>query len=237
MLNRVTLIATSLLRWFFGLLIFIFLGVSFLFLAPFLTAREVYPWSRFVMKIMVRVLGADVRSRGQFPTDGKGYIYMLNHVTFMDHFCICAVCPNFMVGLEKISNSKIPVYGRMARWWGNISVVRDDRDKAMEALAQAEELLGSGGSIAIAPEGTRTKTGKVGKFKKGGFHVAKNTGAKIVPISLLGMKEVNPDRKFLLKSGRVEIIFHPPIDSTLYEMDELMMRVREQICSGGLEAD
>lgn len=84
-------------------------------------------------------------------------VYMVNHNSVLDHFALVSGLDEFVVGIEKRENFKIPVYGQLTRWWGNIPIDRSDRTGAIESIRSAEKVLAEGISIGIAPEGTRSR--------------------------------------------------------------------------------
>lgn len=226
----------SLVRWaLVGAVLAAFSALA-LVTAPFTTPRRLFPVTRRLLQLLVRAAGLRVEVQGtERLTPGTGYVYMINHVSFLDHFVLGSRVPEFVVGLEKASNFRIPVYGRLTRWWGNIPVVREDREKALAAVDRAKDCLHAGTSIAIAPEGTRGRTGALGPLKKGGFHLALETGAPIVPVALLGMRERNPDRVFRIVPGPVRLVFLAPIAHTAADTAEgLAERVREALHAAGV---
>jgi 1-acyl-sn-glycerol-3-phosphate acyltransferase len=196
--------------------------------APFTTPARLFPVTQRLFRLMIRASGFRIRVTGlEHVRPGAGSIYMVNHQSVLDHFILAAWSPDFMVALEKDANFRVPVYGWVIRWWGSVPIVRDDRDKALAAIDLVRKKLESGTSIGIAPEGTRSKDGRLLPFKKGGFWVAKETGASIIPVAFLGMHERNPDRKFRLVAGPLEVRFHPPVKPEPGEsVDALIARVR-----------
>ena len=228
-------LVTTTLRWAAAGSVFVIAASSLLLCAPFMRARTAFPFMKRALRLMIRLAGLRVRVRGlEHVKPGTGYVYMLNHSSFLDHFVVAAWTPDFLVGLEKASNFRLPLYGWLVRWWGNIPVVRDDKEQARAAVAEAQRIFESGTSIGLAPEGTRTEDGCLGPFKKGGFHLARNTGAWIVPVSLVGMHERNPDRAFRLVAGPVDLVFHPPLPSSEGTLEELIARVRTTMASAGI---
>jgi 1-acyl-sn-glycerol-3-phosphate acyltransferase len=101
-------------------------------------------------------------------------------------------------------------------------------------LASAS-VLQTGTSIWIAPEGTRSKDGKLGPFRKGGFHLALQSGCRILPISILGTSAVLPAKSAHITDGcEVTVVVHPPIDPQKFgeeRRDELIAEVRSAIAS------
>lgn len=226
---------TSLARWAVGGSVFLSWGFCVLLMAPFMSARRLFPFSQRGFRLLLWIVGVRVRVRGLETLDPKtGYVYMMNHASFLDHFVFASRVPQFIIGLEKAPNFRLPIYGWLTRWWGNIPVVREDPEQARAAIEQAKAALRAGTSIGLAPEGTRSADGRVGTFKKGGFHLARDTGAAIVPVSLIGIKAINPDRAFRVVPGTVTLVFHAPDPATDVDLDEVVARVRDRIASEGL---
>ena len=225
----------SLARWGMGLSVFLGFAVLAWFASWVIGPQRFFPVAQAALRLMIRVIGIRVEAEGARHLDQpRGFVMMVNHTSFLDHFVMATLMARHMAGLEKAENFRVPVYGSLVRWWGNVPVVREDPEQAREAIRRAEKILAGGTAIGLAPEGTRSKDGRLGPFKKGGFHLARETKAPIVPVSMIGMHEINPDRKFRIVPGTVKVIVHPPIDSTEGTLDELVARVRETIASVGI---
>ncbi len=79
----------------------------------------------------------------------------------------------------------------------------------------------------IAPEGSRSKTGAIGRLKKGGFHLAKNAGVPIVPIAISGTLQVlKPGTIAMHHDVPIHVDIGDPIDTTDKSVDELLSAVR-----------
>ena len=76
-------------------------------------------------------------------------------------------------------------------------------EKARQSIKIGEQALSDGYNVIILPEGTRTVTGKIGKFKKGGFHMAKNIKAPILPVGTRGAFEFKPKNRWYIKPRTV----------------------------------
>lgn len=207
------------------------IAVVLTLLSPTLGFRFVQLASRSVFFFA----GIRVVVRGRERVDwSHAYVLMGNHQSLLDPFVLVIGVPQHMVGIEKRENLKIPVYGALARAWGNIPIHREDPQAAREAIALAEERLRTGHSIAILPEGTRSMTGFMGPFKKGGFHLALNTGAAIVPVTFNGVWERFRPGDWRVWPGTCEVVFDAPIPTAGYgkeTMDALMERVRGAIAA------
>ncbi|MGQ0467873.1 MAG: lysophospholipid acyltransferase family protein, partial [Sporichthyaceae bacterium] len=89
---------------------------------------------------------------------------------------------------------------------------RADPGKAIEAMRPAvDRIRDEGLSMVISPEGTRTPTPKLGPFKKGAFHLARQAGVPLVPVVLRDVNKVQWRGSKSLRAGRVEVIVLPPI--------------------------
>ncbi|KAF3451193.1 hypothetical protein FNV43_RR07286 [Rhamnella rubrinervis] len=77
------------------------------------------------------------------------------------------------------------------------------------------DLLRTGASVFFFPEGTRSKDGKLGAFKKGAFSVAAKTKVPVVPITLIGTGKLMPaGMEGILNSGSVKVVIHKPIEGS-----------------------
>lgn len=160
---------------------------------------------------------------------GRTYVYMVNHVSYFDHFLILAYLPGYFVGLEKVENSRIPIYAWAGRRWGQIPIHREDRTAAIESCRIAERRLAEGTTIVLFPEGTRTRDGALAPFKRGPFHIAVDTRATVVPVALRGLYPLAPRGRSLVASGPVEIRVGrpiPPVGEGHEAYDALSERVR-----------
>ena len=88
---------------------------------------------------------------------------------------------------------------------------RSDSAKAVEGLAPVTELLRRGVSVVVAPEGTRSRNGELGPFKKGPFRMAMDAGVPLVPIVIRNADEVASREAGLIRSGIVDVAVLPPI--------------------------
>jgi len=137
---------------------------------------------------------------------------------------------NFKQGLELASHFDIPVYGWFMRQRGTIAVHRGRRDAFDKLREGFRTELDQGHSILAFPEGTRSRTGRVGKFRKGVFMAATELGAPIVPVTVTGMFEILRPGSKLFRWGReVTVTLHAPIETeglTPAEVPALARRVQ-----------
>jgi 1-acyl-sn-glycerol-3-phosphate acyltransferase len=180
-------------------------------------------------RIRISVTGAD-----RVPPD-RAFVYMSNHQSHLDIPVIYASAPTPTLRMvAKSELFKVPVWGRAMRAASMIEVNRGDRSQAVEALRRAEALIADGVSVWIAPEGTRSHTGEIGPFKKGGFHLALATATPIVPIALRGTLAILPPRTTRMRYDvPVEVTFGAPIPVEGRTVAELMDEVRGFLAEHG----
>ena len=192
-------------------------GVLAALLALFLPASAIVPPRRLarpvkaMLRLMFRVAGWRVRVTGAERLDpGRAYVYMSNHVSAVDHLVALAYLPGYLVGLEKAETLRLPVYGWAARRWGQVHVDRASVESALESWQAIAERLASGVSVALYPEGTRSRDGRLQPFKAGVFHIAVNAHATVVPIALQGLHRLLPPGRALGAQGEIELRIGQP---------------------------
>jgi 1-acyl-sn-glycerol-3-phosphate acyltransferase len=171
----------------------------------------------------------------------KNVIYVFNHSTNLDPFILTSALPANVRFIHKRELTKVPLLGQALYCSGHISVDRADRSKAIEALKGAEDYVlkpvHEGGSIALAPEGTRTRDGKlVLPFKKGPFHISKNTQAVLVPVLMKGGHNIFPPGSLVLKPSIVSMKVLDELDPKKFKDDvDDMKDALEKIFIEGLK--
>ena len=129
---------------------------------------------------------------------------------------------------------KIPFVGTACAVAGHIFVDRSNPRAALQSVELVKKELVDGISTVIFPEGTRTKTGELGRFKQGAFKIAMDLKLPVVPISLSGFYEAMPSGNFFVNPhARVELRIGKPIDlSQFADINEAMDCLRNQVAEG-----
>lgn len=160
------------------------------------------------------------------------FIFMMNHNSNLDVPAVWIHLPGPVRVLGKKELFRLPVLATAMRLGGFVPVDRTNRESAVESVKRAAALAAAGDSFLIAPEGTRSRTGDLLSFKKGGFHMAIDAQVPILPITVTGAFELMPPGSFAIRSGTVEIFFHDPVSTAGLEPKDrvlLMKRVRAPI--------
>jgi 1-acyl-sn-glycerol-3-phosphate acyltransferase len=179
---------------------------------------------------VVDLLDIDLVAHGaeRVRTD-RAYVYMSNHQSHLDIPILYATLPSRTIRmLAKKELFKIPLWGRGLQEAEFISVDRTNHARAVQSIERAKELLRDGVSMYLAPEGTRSRTGKIAPLKKGGFHLALDTQTPIVPVAIRGTIDILPrGTKVMHKGKRVEVTIGDPIPVENRELSDLMAEVSE----------
>ncbi len=203
----------SYIQWLgFGITLVMYVVLIFLF-GWMLSPKSLEALLRCFAGQMVWISGIDLHVHGlENLNRNKSYVVTFNHFNFLDHFVIYHALKLRLRGLEKEAHFHWPVYGQLMRLIGIIPIPpRGNTEKALEALNIAKIKMNEGYSMLVAPEGTRTKTGDLGPFKKGGFHLAIQTQTEILPVVFQGMYAFNQKGSKLLTPGRVDLFIEPAI--------------------------
>lgn len=168
------------------------------------------------------------------PQAGHATIIMCNHSSLYDIPISLSAFPNHSIRmLAKKELSKIPIMGKGMTAAEFPFIDRKNRRQAIKDLQAVEQLLRSGIVIWIAPEGTRSKDGKMAPFKKGAFVTAITANAMIIPMGIRGAFDILPARTQQLNINQTaEIHIGKPIDASKYTLenkDELINKVFQEI--------
>lgn len=188
-------------------------------------------WGRIMCYLaFVRV---EVRGRENYDKN-KSYIFIANHQSAYDIFVVYGWLINKFKWIMKSSLRKIPFVGLACHKAGHIFVDRSNPRQAKRSIEDAEKKLQNGSSIVVFPEGSRSKTGKLGAFKRGAFKIAQDLHLPIVPISIKGAFDVMSPSDYFPKPGRIVLTFHPEIPTDNLcdaNLNEFMEHCRSVVAS------
>lgn len=163
------------------------------------------------------------------PQSGQPTIIMCNHSSLYDIPLSYLAFPHHSIRmLSKKELSNIPLMGSAMVASEFPFVDRKNRTQAIKDLEQVKSLMKSGIVMWIAPEGTRSKDGKVAPFKKGAFITAIQTGATIIPMGIRGAYDILPARTHQFNlNQKAEIHIGKPIDASKFTLDEKEQLVQQ----------
>ncbi len=179
----------------------------------------------------VRVAGVKVKVVGLGSLDPAAtYIFMSNHVSNLDPPILVPVIPRRTSVLVKKELFRVPILSRAMRLASLVPVERSNRDAAIASLRAASAVLARGIPMTIFVEGTRSLDGRLLPFKKGPFYLAMESGAPVVPVTIVGTHHILPKRRFSIRAGTATVVFHPPLNPQQFsDRDALLAAVRDSI--------
>ncbi len=192
------------------------------------------PWARVILKVCGVKASAD--GLENIPK-GRPLIFMVNHVSYFDIFALLALLPVDFRFIVKQELMRVPILGYAMKNAGYIGIERKDPRKALKSMHEAAERIRQGASVLIFPEGTRSPDGTLQSFKPGGFHLTLRSGCDIIPVTIIGSRDIVPKGSWRINKGSIRLIVGQPIPVQGYtkrKMGELMGRVRSAMTQGAL---
>jgi putative phosphoserine phosphatase/1-acylglycerol-3-phosphate O-acyltransferase len=176
--------------------------------------------------------GVDLRVEGEEHLwSHRPAVFIFNHQSGLDAPLMLKMVRRDATGVAKKEILNNPIFGPLFSAGGAVFVDRADSKKAIEALAPAVDALKQGLSLIIAPEGTRQKTPRLGRFKKGAFHMAMQAGVPIVPVVFRNVLDALPKDALVIHPAIVEAVVLPPIDTSSWTretLDDEIEKIRNQ---------
>jgi len=185
-------------------------------------------WARSLLAVNF----TKVRVHGVENIDpATSYLVMCNHNSYFDTLALLGALPLPLRFVMKKELGRVPIFGTAVRRWGGILVDRSDRSQAINELKRGiEPIIQNNLSLLVFPEGTRSRDGQLGPFKKGGFVTAIQSRLPILPVAVVGSTDVMPSRGWKLKPGTIDMVVGAPIptlDASVEKKEELMLTVRD----------
>jgi 1-acyl-sn-glycerol-3-phosphate acyltransferase len=177
------------------------------------SGRSTRRLARFWGKQLCRVCGVDIEVRG-----GHGIrwleplIVMANHQSYIDIPVLYAALPEPFGMLAKQELFRVPVFSAAMRGMRCVPIDRGNRRQSFESLKQAADLVRSGNSIVVFPEGTRSEDGRIHELKKGPFYLAEMAGVPIVPVGIHGTRNALAKDGVLVHGAEVRVSIGDPIE-------------------------
>ena len=138
-------------------------------------------------------------------------VFIFNHQSAMDMLITVKLLREDVVGVAKTEIQRQPLVGPVLKLAGTVFIDRDNVSDPQAALQPAVDALQAGKSVVIAPEGTRSKDGKLGDFKRGAFHMARQAGVPIVPIVIHNALDALPNNSMIIRPAEVKVTVLEPI--------------------------
>lgn len=170
---------------------------------------------------------------GNIHTD-QSYVFIANHQGAFDIFLIYGYLNHNFKWIMKSELGSIPFVGRASKIAGHILLNENNPRSISKTMEKAMKELNRDMSIVIFPEGARTLTGRMGRFKRGGYQMAFDLGLPIVPITIEGSFEAMKRGTYDLHPSHLKLTIHEPIPTkglTQEDLPELMNHTKKIIAS------
>jgi 1-acyl-sn-glycerol-3-phosphate acyltransferase len=166
-------------------------------------------WSRLILV----TTGVRVEVEGLARLEpARTYVFVANHQSIYDIPILFWSLPYQLRIIAKESLGNFPFLGWHLRRTGHMLVDRRRLDRS-RIFGWASRLMSNGLSLIVFPEGTRSRDGRVARFKGGGFLLALQAGLPIVPLSIVGSRHVMLKGRLATYPGAVRLVVHDPIDT------------------------
>ena len=175
-------------------------------------------WANFVLKLS----GCKVHVEGleNIPKD-KAALFVANHQSNFDIPLLMSVIdtPKGFIAKKELEN--IPLLSKWMKYIQCVFMDRNNLRQSAESIVKGINILKSGYSMVIFPEGTRSKGGQHSDFKSGSFKLATKSKSLIVPVTIDGTYKVLEESNNKIKASNLKVIIHKPIDPTTLSKDQL----------------
>lgn len=201
-------------------------------------------WGYYPAKIWAKMfcwlnfVGVSVKGRDNIDPK-TSYVFVSNHQGAFDIFSIYGFLGHNFKWMMKASLRKIPFVGAACYQAGHIFVDRSNTASIRESMDKASRQLSKGMSIVVFPEGSRSRTGKLGAFKRGAYLLATELNLPVVPVTIDGAYKVMNRSAAFPNPGRIRLTIHKPIqpEADGHDLARLMEESRGAIASALPEND
>ena len=189
--------------WIASLLWFAPMALSMTLLTLFVNPDRTDWLSRLFCRVQLILLGVKIETHCHPDVvPGQTYLFVQNHTNHFDFVVAYNATPHFKQGMELASHFRYPIYGWFMKARGTIPV-DPGRDDQLDFLrARMREEIQAGHSLLAFPEASRTLDGKVGRFRKGVFRLARDLNLSVVPVAVAGPWHIMRKGSLLIKPGR-----------------------------------
>ena len=194
--------------------------------------RGLYALGHAGVWLALSLAGIRYRVAGREHVPPSAVVFCANHESNVDPPVLFRALHPYLHILYKAELRRFPIMGTVLDVGGFVPIERGDRDKALRSIARGAESLRAGNSFLIFPEGTRSRTGQLLPFKKGGFIMAISAQVPIVPVSVQGGRTAMRKGSALVRPVHVSVRIGRPIPTaglTADDRDGLIARVREEV--------
>lgn len=212
--------------------------IGLLLAVAFGSKSLLYRLGHWGVRLALGLSGISYRVTGGEHVPDRAVVFCANHQSNIDPPVLFEALHDRLHILYKAELSKLPLLGRAMQVGGFIPIERRNREQAMAAISRGAASIRAGNSFLIFPEGTRSRTSELLPFKKGGFIMALEAQAPIVPVAITGGRAAMRKGSPIVRPVHVTVRIGAPVDTAglgLDDRDRIIAEVRRRI--EGLLAD
>jgi 1-acyl-sn-glycerol-3-phosphate acyltransferase len=173
-------------------------------------------------RMIAQTAGARVRVHGaEHIEPDASYVFLSTHQSYMDIPAMLGYLPAQLRIAAKKSLFRIPFMGWHLTRAGHIPIDRSSTQNAVASMQKAADYLRHGVCAFVFPEGTRSRDGYLHRFKKGGFKLAMQARVPIIPVTIIGSRQVLPPDEIIFRPGTIDMYLDAPIPTAGLTDDDL----------------
>ena len=185
-------------------------------------AAPVHRYTSWWARLLARTCGARVHVTGleNIPKEGP-VLFVAKHQSDFDIVVFLMTCPRPIGFVAKMELLKIPLLRTWMKHMRCVFMDRKDIRQSMKTILEAIDILKSGHSMVLFPEGTRSKAEEMLPFKAGAFKLATKTNAATVPVTISGSYKIIEENHYKITPADIYVTFHPPINVEALDAEQL----------------
>lgn len=191
-----------------------------------------YPVAQLGANLWLKACGAKINvTGGEQLSENESYVFVSNHRSYLDTATLFFHTGHKMGLVAKKELLKVPVLGQGMHYVKIFAIDRSNPERARKSMEKARKVMESGFSFGVFVEGTRATPGELLPFKKGAFHLAQQTNARIVPVAIRNTDWMMGKKTGVAFPGTIEMMLLPPIKTEERELMDVLVETREAIAA------
>lgn len=219
--------------WFVAGFLLLVVGIPSLIVLGIINRKMwLYPIARWGANMWLKACGAKIKVTGlEHLPEGESFVFISNHRSYLDTATLFFYTGRKIGLVAKKELLKVPVLGQGMHYVKIFAIDRSNPERARRSMEKARNVMESGSSFGVFAEGTRAMPGELLPFKKGAFHLAVQTNARIVPVAIRNTDRMMGKKQGVAYSGTIEVVLCPPIETNGREIKEMLTETRAAVAS------